>query len=119
MPDIMEYAFNPPEYLLTKKYQFSKECKDGKQRNFLLYFLNGNLILKQKVPYDEHIDKGFDRRTAIYDECIFNGRLYQTRTADVWCGTAKTGKTRKVSFPLSRARLLKLGVPEDHRIEIL
>lgn len=114
----MEYFFNPPEYTLSKKYQYSKECKDGKQRNFLLYFLNGNLILKQKIPYDEQLDRGHDRHTAIYDEFILNGKLYQTRTADVFCGADKTGKTRKVSFPLSKARLQRLRIPNDLTIEI-
>ena len=78
----MEYAFNPPEYVLTRKIQCSKKCPDGKSRNFILYFLNGNLILKQKFPYDENYDKGFDKRTHIYDEFILNGRLYQTRKGE-------------------------------------
>lgn len=105
-------------FALTKHYQFSKKCKDGKQRNFLLYFLNGTLILKQKVPYDEKIDKGFDRRTVIYNEYLLNGKLYQTRTANVWCGKKETGKTRQVSFPISKKRLTELQIPFDLKIEL-
>jgi hypothetical protein len=105
-------------FKLTRKYQFSKRCKDGRSRNFLLYFLNGVQILKQKIPYNEDYEKGFDRHTAIYEEFLLNGRLHQTRTADVHCGMKKTGKTRHVSFPVSRKILNQLQVPNDLKIGI-
>jgi hypothetical protein len=122
----MECFFSTQEYILTRATQFSKECKDGKQRNFLLYFLNGNLILKQKYPYDESWEIGFDKRTRIYDEFLLNGRLHQTRKADdqhrlidnhYW-EMVKAGKVRHVSFPISKAKLEALKVPKDHKIEI-
>jgi len=104
------------EYKLTRKSQYSKKCADGKSRNFLLYFLNDVQILKQKIPYDESIDKGFDRRTAIYDDYLLNGRIYQTRTSDCWCGKTELGKTRKVSFPDSKLKLQELKVPINLKI---
>jgi len=36
----------------------SKKCKDGKYRNYLLYFLNGVQILKQKIPFNTRYDRG-------------------------------------------------------------
>jgi hypothetical protein len=122
----MIYAFNPPEHVLTRKIQYSKKCKDGKSRNFILYFYNSNQILKQKFPYDEDYDKGFDKRTLIYDEYLFNGRLHQTRKGEgkrgvinnhFW-GEISGVKTRHVSFPISKAKLEALKIPKDHIIEI-
>jgi hypothetical protein len=115
-----------PEYKLTKKVQCSKKCKDGKSRNFLLYFLNGNLILKQKFPYDENYDKGFDKRTHIYDEFILNGRLYQTRKGEDRQGLIdnhywqmiKEAQPRQVRFPLSKKRLQPFEIPVGLKIEI-
>ncbi|MFA5366304.1 MAG: hypothetical protein WC333_00075 [Dehalococcoidia bacterium] len=105
-------------FKLTRKHQFSKRCKDGHSRNFLLYFLNGVQILKQKIPYNEDYEQGFDRNTAIYEEYLLNGRLHQTRTADVHCGMKKTGKTRHVSFPVSKRVLEQLQVPDGLKIEM-
>jgi hypothetical protein len=106
------------DFNLTCKVQLSKKCKDGSSRNFLLYFLNDVQILKQKIPFNTRYDRGHDRHTAIYDEYLLNGRLHQTRTADVFCGTKTTGKTRRVSFPVSRARLQQLQVPDGLKIEM-
>ena len=86
-------------YKLTYKDQYSKKCPDGKKRNFLLLFLNDVQIFKHKIPYDESYDRGHDKRTAIYDIYLLNGRIYQTRTSDVvGCGSDKHGKTRNVKF---------------------
>jgi hypothetical protein len=63
-------------YILTNHRQYSKKCKDGKHRNYSIYFLNGIQILKQKIPFDTNWDRGFDRRTGIYDEYILNGKMY-------------------------------------------
>jgi len=109
---------NSIAFKLTKCYQYSKKCNDGKSRNFLLYFLNDVQILKQKIPFNENLDRGHDRHTAIYNEYILNGKLHQTRTADVFCGSEITGKTRRVSFPISKNRLADLQVPNDLKIEI-
>ena len=106
------------EYTLTCKTQYSKKCADGKSRNFLLYFLNNVQILKQKIPFDKSIDAGHDRRTAIYDDYLLNGRIYQTRTSDCWCGKTELGKTRKVSFPVSKLKLQELNVPINLKISV-
>jgi hypothetical protein len=105
------------KFKLTKHYQYSKKCEDGKKRNFLLYFLNDVQILKQKIPFNERYDAGHDRHTAIYDDYLYRGRIYQTRTADVFCGTSKTGKTRNVSYPISKIKLQLLEVPFRERID--
>jgi hypothetical protein len=108
------------DFKLTKKYQFSKRSKlDGKSRNYLTYFLNGIEILKQKVPFDESLERGFDRRTAIRNEYIMNGKMYQTRISDVWCGKDNSkNKTREVYFPISKKRLSEMGVPLNLKIEM-
>jgi hypothetical protein len=106
------------EFNLTCKAQLSKKCKDGKYRNYLLYFLNGVQILKQKIPFNTRYDRGHDRHTAIYDEYLLGGRLHQTRTADVFCGTKVTGRTRRVSFPVSKVKLQQLQVPDDLIIQM-
>lgn len=104
---------------LTKKYQYSKECKDGKQRNYILYFLNGIQIIKQKIPFDVRWEKGFDRRTWFTDEYILNGNIHQTRTINHGCGCAPNlQKSRNVKFPISKKKLKELGVDADVKIEI-
>jgi hypothetical protein len=100
-------------FTLTCHYQHSKKCKDGKSRNYLIYFLNGVEILKQKRPFDETMEKGFDAKGFIRDEFIFNGRLFQTRFKDY------DSKKRFVSFPISKRRLAELNVPLNIRISIL
>lgn len=67
------------EYKLTHKYQFSKKCKDGHRRNFLIYFLNGIQILKQKIPFDDTYRIGFDCQTKILNEFLLNGSIHQMR----------------------------------------
>jgi hypothetical protein len=104
------------EYKLTTHRQYSKKCADGRTRNFLIYFLNGVEIFKHKIPFDTNYDAGHDRHTAIYNDYLYNGRIYQTRTSDVFCGGSTTGKTRLVSFPVSRKKLLELGVPNNMKI---
>lgn len=109
------------EFILTSKTQCSKKCKDGKKRNFLLYFLNNTLILRQKFPYDDQYDKGFDKRTLIMGEYLLNGKLYQIRQHWLGCGLHDAGvhtKARHVSYPISRKRLEELQVPKDLVIHI-
>ena len=106
-------------YKLTCKDQYNKKCVDGKSRNFLLFFLNDVQILKQKIPFDESYDRGFDKRTAIYDIYLLNGKIYQTRTSDVvGCGSDKHGKTRNVKFPVSKSKLEQFNIPKDLKIEL-
>lgn len=97
-------------YKLDSKDQMSKHCKDGKDRNFLLYFLNDIKIFQQKIPFNEEYEKGYDRRTSIYDEYILNNKLYQTRYE------LDTKKERHVSFPLSKERLKQFNIPKDFKI---
>ena len=106
------------KFNLTRKIQCSKHCPDGKHRNFVLYFLNNVLILKQKFPYDENWEHGFDECTRIYDEYILNGRIHQTRQCWHGCGSKLESKPRQVSFPLSKIKLAELNVPKDFKISI-
>jgi hypothetical protein len=113
-------------FKLTKKVQCGKKCSDGKNRNFVLYFLNGKQILKQKYPYEEDWDKGFDKHTSITDEYILNGKIYQTRKKDLpfkWDKEERKmvpvlSKLRKVSYPISKERLKEFEIPKDLKIEI-
>jgi hypothetical protein len=106
------------EFKLTKHYQYSKKCKDGKRRNYLLYFLNDVQILKHKISFDENDEKGFDRHTYFYNEYILNGKLHQTRTTNCRCGALPTGKTKEIYRPVSRLKLQELQVPNDLKISI-
>ena len=98
------------EHKLTCKYQMSKLCKDGKQRNFVLYFLDGVLILKQKVSFEETWQNGYNGCTHIEDEYILNGSIYQTRFR------VGTTEKRQVRFPLSKNKLNELGINKNEKI---
>jgi hypothetical protein len=108
------------ELKLTKKAQYSHKDGDGRKRNHLLYFLNGELIFKQKIPFDTNWEKGFDRRTMIYDDYILNGKIYQKRQKWLGCGHPDNDKmeVREVSFPLSKEILKQFNIPENVKIEI-
>lgn len=107
------------EFKLTKNYQYSKRCKDGKMRNILSYYLNGILILKQKIPFNTNYDKGFDRRTAIYDEYLLNGNIHQKRSEKVFCGMKNIPTDhRQIYFPAKKNVLQKMNIPKDIKIEI-
>ena len=108
------------EYKLTKEYKFVKHCLDGKDRNYLTYFLNGMEILKQKIPFDEKMERGYDRNVHIHSEYILGGKMFQKR--QIWHGCCHPGNEkeipREVSFPLSKKKLNEMGVPSDLKIEI-
>lgn len=104
-------------FKLTKHYQYSKHCKDGKDRNFIIYFLNGIEIFKQKIPFNSNYEHGFDRMIGITDEYILNSKIYQTRYKHEGCGS-EPKNIRNVSFPLSKKRLNELNVPNDIKITI-
>jgi len=91
------------DYKLTTNRQYSHHDKDGADRNYVSYFLNGVLILKQKIPFDKNWEVGFDRRTSIYDEYILNGKMYQKRRKWLGCCNADNDKTeiREVSLHIS------------------
>lgn len=101
------------EFKLTASSQRRHHDKDGKDRNYIYYYINDILILKQKYPYDENYDRGYDIQIDIYDEYILNGKMYQTRFQD-----GKDKEPRLVYFPLSKKKLESLGVPKDLKIEI-
>ena len=53
------------EFKLTTNRQYSHHDKDGADRNYISYFLNGVLILKQKIPFDTNWELEI-RKKAIY-----------------------------------------------------
>lgn len=99
------------DYSLTINRKYSYHDKDGVDRNYISYFLNDVLILKQKIPFDTNYELGFDRRTSIYNEYILNGKMYQKRRND-------STEIREVSFPLSKNKLKQFNIPKDFRIEV-
>ena len=96
------------KYTLTRGHQHSKRCKDGKRRNFLLFYLNDILILKQKRPFDENREKGFDGIWFFKNIYLLNGYLYQTRV--------NSKKSRDVKFPISKKILKQFNIPKDLKI---
>ena len=58
------------EYKLTHKFQLNKRSKDNKSRSYLIYFLNGIEILKQKLPFEEDYELGFQHHTGIENEYL-------------------------------------------------
>lgn len=97
------------EFKLTRHNKHNKHCKDGKRRSYILYFINNVQIFRHKNPYNENDENGY-HNTSYYDTYILNGKLYQTRI------TTGKGKTRNVSFPLSRKILAELQIPDDLKI---
>ena len=109
------------EFNLTATRQYSKHDKDGKDRNYLMYFLNGIRIFRQKIPFDRNYSAGFDRNTAIYNDYIRDGVLYQSRSEKRWCGDKekkekKEVEVRQVRFPLSKKILAQFNIPAKMRI---
>jgi len=112
------------EYKLTVHTQHSKKGRDGRRRNYWLYFLNDVLILKQKAPFDEKWDHGWQYQTARSACFLLNGNLYQTRTIKTplawWRGPGvdKTPKIREVRYPISKKILEQFNIPPDTKIEL-
>lgn len=112
------------KHTLTSHTQINKKDKAGKSRSYLLWFIDGVQILKQKFPYDDQCEKGFDHRTSIYDAFVLGGNLYQTRK--VHKGYKRNeeldkydvvySKERHVSYPISKKKLNELGVLPDVKI---
>lgn len=100
------------EYKLTSKYQHSKKGKDGKNKNYLLYFLNDILIFKQKMPFDENYEKGWENRTRISDVYLLNSELHQTRQV------IGSDKIRNVKYPISKKLLSQFNIPTGLKISI-
>ena len=106
------------EFKLTTNRQYSHHDKDGCDRNYLSYYLNDVLIFKQKIPFDTNWEKGFDRRTSIYDDYLLNGKIYQKRTKQYGCNHPDNDKSeiREVSFPVSKKILLQFNIPIDLKL---
>jgi hypothetical protein len=100
-------------FKLTLKYKHSEKCNDKKRRNYLLYFLNDVLILKQKSPYDETYQMGHGNRTYMNNTYLFNGNLHQERSL-----IYNAVNPRKVKYPISKIRLHALNVPPDLKIPL-
>jgi len=106
------------DFKLTSNFQYSHHDKDGADRNYLSFYLNDVLILKQKIPFDTEYEAGFDRRTSIYDVYLLNGRLYQKRRKNLGCGHPENTKTkvREIYFPIGRKILSQFNIPMDFKI---
>lgn len=98
------------EYNLTYKCQINKRGKDKKSNSYIIYFLNGVQILKQKLPFESDCESGFNHKTHFNDIYLLNGRIHQTRS--------KYEKVRNVSYPISKNKLNQLEVPSDFKIEL-
>lgn len=96
------------EFVLTYKNKHAEHCSDGKDRNYIEYYLNDILILKHKLPFDEFRYYG---NIDISDIFILNGCLYQIRNNS-------KGKTRMVKFPISKKILEQFNIPCDFKITI-
>lgn len=96
------------EFVLTYKSKHAEHCSDGKDRNYIKYYLNNILILKQKLPFEDFCYYG---NTDIYDEFLLNGCLYQMRNKS-------KGKPRMVKFPISKKILEQFNIPNDFKINI-
>lgn len=103
------------EFKLKSKTQYSHHDSDGKDRNYLLFYLNDILILKQKIPFDTNWDRGFDRRTSIYDVYLLDGKIYQKRKKNSGCNHPDNDKeiVRNVSFPISKKILSQFNIPKN------
>ena len=99
------------EFKITTKYQHGIKSKNGRRINYRLLFLNNVLIYRQRVPFDETMEHGFQGKYFFTNEYILNGNLYQTRENHKQEG-------RSIYFPLSKKILKELGVPNDLKIEI-
>jgi hypothetical protein len=89
---------------LTRKIHYASHDAVGKDRNYISYFLNDVLILKQKYPFDASYSAGSDKLTEIFDEYLYNGKLFQKRKLRY------DTEVREVSFPVSKQILKSIGV---------
>ena len=106
------------EVATQSNWQYSHHDKDGCDRNYVSFYLNDVLILKQKIPFDTNWERGFDRRTSIYDVYLLNGKLYQKRSKNFGCSHPDNDKSevREVSYPISKKVLVQFDIPKDFRV---
>lgn len=108
------------EFKLTEKCQNAKRSPDGKSRNWMIFFVNGVQVFKQKRPFNEHAERGFDGKWSYENIYLLNGYIYQTRFGrayDKELGWIRVNE-RHVKYPLSKKKLVELGVPADLKIEL-
>lgn len=98
-------------FILTSKAQLNRRGKDGKNRSHMLFFLNGVLILKQKLPYDTDYRINYQHQTSFKNVYLLNDNLYQTRV--------KEGKKREVHYPLSKELMKYFNVAKDLKIQLI
>lgn len=111
---IIEKTINPEtRFVLTCQYQHSKKCKDGKRRNYWLYFLNNVFIFKQKIPYDPSYEWGYQGKTYRRNVYLLNGKIHQERSVNY-----NDPNPRLVKFPISKIRLQSLNVPPELKINL-
>jgi hypothetical protein len=109
------------ELNLTVKYQHAKRSKTGSCRDWRIYSINGVELFKQKIPFYANIDAGCNGKWYYENEYILNGRLHQTRYDTKYVrehGFVRIGE-RKVTYPLSKKKLIEMGVPMDQKIELI
>lgn len=109
---IVEKTSKEELFKLTRGFIHSKKCKDGKRRSFYLFFLNDVLILKQKRPFDEMGERGYDSKVSVRNVYLLDGKIHQERTAD------NDIAPRLVKYPVSKTKLQALNVPPDLKIEL-
>ncbi len=87
---------------VNNKYSHSVLCTDGRRRNFMRFFVNDIEILTLKWPYEENYEKGCQNRTDIQDIC------FNIETRYLHFTKIKGNKIRKVKYPVSKEKILKL-----------
>ena len=91
------------DFKFTAKYQHSQRLSNNKRRSLKLYFINGVLIFKQKVPFDENMEYGISKNGP-KDEYLLNNNIYQKRG------------DRNVKYPVSKKKLEQFNIPKDLKI---
>ena len=111
------------KFELTYKYQSGKRCSDNKSRSLHLFFINDELVLKQKSPYDTNIGNGPGSEGCCIIESAYylNGNIHQTRLSlrkNRLFDRTDPHRTRKVKYPISKKLIKKLEIPKDLKIKL-
>lgn len=111
------------ELLLTKKYKHSVRGKDGKRKNWMVFCINGVELFRQKCPFNEFAEHGWQCKWRYENIYIQNGKLFQTRYGTAWSREEGSNERirvneRHVQYPLSKKKLEELGVPLELKIEL-
>lgn len=109
------------ELLLTEKYKHSVRGKDGKRKNWMVFCINGVELFRQKCPFNEFAEHGWQGKWRYENIYIHNGKLFQTRYGTTYDNNSSEWirfSERRVSYPLSKKKLEALKVPSDLKIEL-